>query len=243
MARPLLYQDNEAPPSSARAQIVQRGTLSGPMTPHPLHYTVVRPPHFDRSQLVVRLLVFVGIGAGGAVVAVMFAAAYLLLPVYAAVRIAALGPRGYAVEDGPRVLRGLEWAAAVCAWFGLVSEDLPRSSPQEMIRIDVDTSGKPHGAGRQLARLVLGLPSALGLAIVALAGIPMWLWAAATVAYKERVGVRTFAYLAGVQRWKMRLLAYQAGLVDHYPPFALADGPSSSPRTDATADLADSPGH
>jgi hypothetical protein len=38
-----------------------------------------------------------------------------------------------------------------------------------------------------------------------------------------RAGAWTFRFLEGVERWMLRLLAYQAGLVDAYPPFALSE--------------------
>jgi len=39
----------------------------------------------------------------------------------------------------------------------------------------------------------------------------------------QRVGPHAFAYLVGLQRWSIRLLAYQASLVDEYPPFSLSE--------------------
>lgn len=34
------------------------------------------------------------------------------------------------------------------------------------------------------------------------------------------------AYLLGLQRWSVRMLAYQACLTDAYPPFSFADTPA-----------------
>jgi hypothetical protein len=79
-----------------------------------------------------------------------------------------------------------------------------------------------------LWRVVTGLPSALVLAILCWIGVVVWLWAALTVLFTERVGRGAFNYLVGLQRWSIRLLAYQASLVDEYPPFSFSDVPPAS---------------
>ncbi len=51
----------------------------------------------------------------------------------------------------------------------------------------------------------------------------VWAWAALSILLWERVGPGAFDYLVGLQRWSIRLLAYQASLVDEYPPFSLSE--------------------
>ena len=52
-------------------------------------------------------------------------------------------------------------------------------------------------------------------------------------------GPAAFNYLVGLQRWSIRLLAYQASLVDEYPPFSFADAPIEMPT--ARAAVCDAP--
>ena len=124
---------------------------------------------------------------------------------------------------------------AVCAWAGLVAERLPSRSPAETVTIEVEDT--PHRAltpSTAIWRIAAGLPSALVLAILCWLGMFVWLWAALTILFTERVGPGAFHYLVGLQRWSIRLLAYQAALVDEYPPFSFSDAAPVLPATRAT---------
>jgi hypothetical protein len=67
-------------------------------------------------------------------------------------------------------------------------------------------------------------------------GVFVWLWAALSILLFQRVGPHAFGYLVGVQRWSVRLLAYQASLVDEYPPFSFSDAPPAAlPRADVVS--------
>jgi hypothetical protein len=192
---------------------------------YPVRYHVDRPARFERLHLLIRLLAFVVLGMLGLSLGLLFWAAYVGLAIFAAARLS--GPRGpvtYLEEDGPRVLRGLTWFAAVFAWMGLVTDRLPDRSPQEVVRIDIERSGSPTAASA-LWRLLIGLPSALILCLLGLIGWFVWVWAALSVLLNERVGDGASAYLTGLQRWTVRLLAYQASLVEAYPPFSFEESP------------------
>lgn len=192
------------------------------MTPYPVHYAVARPLYFSRLQLLLRVIAFCVLGMLGLSFGALFAAAYVALPAFAAARISAAGATAYVESDGSRVLAALRWLAAVSAWAGLIAEDPPLSSPDETVRLEID--GRPLSTpSSALWRLVTGLPSAFVLAILCWLGVLVWLWAAFTILLNERVGERAFNYLVGVQRWSIRLLAYQASLVDEYPPFTFED--------------------
>ena len=67
------------------------------------------------------------------------------------------------------------------------------------------------------------LPSALVLGLLSLFGALVWLWAVLSILLNQTVPRSAWAYLSGVQRYTYRLLAYQAALVDEYPPFALSE--------------------
>jgi hypothetical protein len=189
----------------------------------PVHYSVVKPERYSRLQLATRLLAFVVLGILGLTLGSLFAVAYVALPVFAAARLGAgRTPALFLLDDGARVERALGWLAAVYAWFGLVTDALPRSAPAETVRLEIERDGRPTAASA-LVRVIYGLPSALALAVLGcLAGF-VWLWSALTILVRGRVGDGAFWFLSGIQRWTVRLLAYQASLVDEYPPFTFED--------------------
>lgn len=197
--------------------------------PYPVHYVVPRPDHFSRLQLIFRLIAFCVVGMLGLSFGAIFAAAYVALPAFAAGRISAAGGTAYVERDGPRVTAALRWLAAVSAWAGLIAERPPIDSPEKTIHLEID--GRPLATpSSALWRLVTGLPSAIVLSILCWFGVLVWMWAALTVLLNERVGTRAFHYLVGIQRWSVRLLAYQASLVDDYPPFSFGDSVPSLPE-------------
>lgn len=190
---------------------------------YPVHYFVHKPERFTRLQLAVRVVAFLALGVAGLSFGMVFLFAYLALPVFATSRLAAYrDPERYLEEDGQTVLTALRWFAALSAWAGLVAEHLPSRSPEEAVTIEV--KGSPHpNTPSALWRVLTGLPSAIVLAFLGFIGVYVWLWAALSILFTQRVGPHAFNYLAGLQRWSIRLLVYQASLVDEYPPFSFAD--------------------
>lgn len=193
---------------------------------YPLRFSAARPERFTRIQLLVRLAAFIVIGAVGLSFAGVFAVAYLALPVYAAIRATAGATPQEAAGDERRVLGVLRWLAAVSAWFGLVAERLPTHVPEETVSLTLVGSPARATPGSALLRILTGLPSALVLMVLACVGVFVWMWAALSILFTERVGPGAYTYLLGLQRWSVRLLAYQARLVDEYPPFAFGDEPA-----------------
>ena len=204
-------------------------------TTYPVHYNIDKPARFGRLQILIRVLAFMVLGIVGLSLGLLFWAAYAGFAVFAAARLSGeRDPAAYLEQDGPRVLRVLSWFAAIGAWFGLVADRLPDRSPQEIVRIDVERTGRPT-ASSALLRLLLGLPSAFVLCLLGIVGWFVWLWAAFSVLMRERVGDGAFAYLTGLQRWTIRLLAYQASLVDQYPPFSFGETPPVVPPGEVAA--------
>jgi len=195
------------------------------MTTYPVHYSVDRPARFARLQLAIRFIAFMALGVLGLSFGTVFLFAYLALPVYAASRLGGRDPEGYARHDAPRILNALRWYAALAAWAGLTAEHLPGRSPGEIVHMEIEGVAPTHSAGQALARVIYGVPSALVLALLCWVGMFVWLWAALSILFVQRVGEGAFGYLVGLQRWTMRLLAYQASLVDDYPPFSFSDAP------------------
>lgn len=198
---------------------------------YPVHYSVQRPERFRRLQLAIRIVAFFALGTLGVSFGAVFLFAYLALPVIAVSRLAAgRTPEAYVREDGERILAALRWLAAVCAWAGLIADRLPARSPDETVTLALDGTAHPS-ASSGAWRVITGIPSAFVLAILGSLGVLAWLWAALSVLATERVGPRCFGFLLGLQRWSLRLLVYQASLVDAYPPFSFEDTPPRAPMT------------
>jgi hypothetical protein len=189
---------------------------------YPVHYQLVPPPRFTRGQLLIRIVAFGVLGVLGVSFGSVFCFAYFALPVYAAIRLGIVDPDTYATRDGERLTRILHWFAAICAWAGLTAEHLPAKRPEETVELAIAPSGRPTSMSA-LARIITGIPSAFALAVLGVLGGLVWLWAALSILIHERVGDGAFHFLAGLQRWSVRLLAYQAALVDEYPPFSFED--------------------
>lgn len=198
---------------------------------YPLRYSVEHPPRFTRINLLVRAVAFVALGMFGLSFGAVFLFAYLLLPVIATLRLSGTDdPGAYLRQDGPRVLAGLRWLAALSAWAGLTAERFPTGNPAETVTLELPAT--PHRTGARSApiwRVLTGIPSALVLGLLVWLGTFVWLWAAVSILISERVGTGAFNYLVGLQRWSLRLLAYQASLVDEYPPFSFTDAAPALP--------------
>lgn len=188
--------------------------------PYPVHYEVIRPARFARTQVVTRILAVLLLVALGASLQWIVVAAFVGLPLYASIRLAAREPSAWFAVDAPRLEKALSWFASIYGWFGLVTDRIPTRRPDETVHVEVVPTGTPTAA-KALARVVLGIPSAAALAVLAIFGALVWLWSVITVLAVERVGAHAYRYLAGLQRWTVRLLAYQASLVEEYPPFSL----------------------
>jgi hypothetical protein len=199
------------------------------MNHYPVHYLVAKPPTFTRVQLALRIAAFIVIGLVGLSVGILLLLAYVGFAAFAALRLGGGGdaPSLYLEHDRPRILRALTWFGAVFAWLGLVTDRLPQRAPEELLRIELDPETRPTelSSASALWRLLTGLPSALVLALLYVVGAFVWLWSALRILVEERVGDTAHAYLTGVQRWTIRLLAYQASLVDEYPPFDFGEAP------------------
>jgi hypothetical protein len=191
--------------------------------PYPVHYGIVRPERFTPLQLLVRVVAFLAIGAVGLSLGTLFLLVYVALPIIAASRLLSrTDSRSYVAEDGPVIVRALSWIAAVSAWAGLVADRLPARSPDETVTIVIDQIPRPTPTSA-IVRVVTGIPSAVVLTVLCWVGVLVWLWAAVSVLFTQQIGPVAFEYLVGLQRWSVRLLAYQASLVDDYPPFSFAE--------------------
>ncbi len=153
----------------------------------------------------------------------LFTLLYLALPVVAAIAIADRGPAGYQGTLGARVTALLRWILSFWAYMVFVTDRFP-TRRASLVELDIAPSGAPT-AGSALLRLIYGIPEALVLAILAFAGGFIWIIQAIAVLVSRACPRILVRYQRGVLRWAARLLAYQASLVEPYPPFALDTGP------------------
>jgi hypothetical protein len=192
------------------------------MTTYPVRLHVERPDRSTRLQLLVRLVAFSALGVVGLSFGTVFLFAYLALPVFAAVRLSSRPAEAYLGGDGARIIRVLTWFAAISTWASLLTDRLPTAAPDETVRLEIHRSGEPTSSSA-MWRVFSGWPSALVLVALCWFGTFVWFWAALTILVRGRIGTGTHNYLLGVQRWSFRLLAFQASLVDEYPPFSFDD--------------------
>ncbi len=197
------------------------------MDPHPVTFSVARPPRYARIQLLVRVGVFILLSLIGGEVVVGGAhvvgwglpnVLYLGLPIFAAVRVSQLGGEGYLARDGGWLTRALRWLVELSAFLALLTDQFPLDQPERPVRFEIHASAKPE-VGRALWRLLTVLPAALLLFVMGLLGAFTWTFAAIAILIDETCPQILFDYHAAVVRWQGRTFAYHASLVDTYPSF------------------------
>lgn len=196
------------------------------MVPLPVMYPVVfdvpRPEKFERPQVAVRLLVMLVAGVVGWSVGLF----YLAVPVLAAVLISQGTSADYFKDTRmPMVLR---WYLALYCYLAVLIDRFPTDEPEKIITFEVRPTGAPT-VGSALMRLILTIPSAVALVILAVIGVLIWIIAAISILVRENYSDGLYHFQLGIMRWQARLLAYHASLVDEYPPFALDGGHESAP--------------
>jgi hypothetical protein len=190
--------------------------------PYPVAFDVERPPSFDRAHVFLRVALLVVIGWIGHPVGLL----WLGLPVAAAILVTQKGGRRYLDEDGPTVVRVLNWILDLVAYLALLTDRLPGEGAHP-VRFRVERAGSPT-TGSALLRILYAIPSLLVLAILTFLGAVVWLIAVVLVLVGGRYPAGMWRFLAGIVGWEARLLAYLASLVDEYPPFALTTSSASA---------------
>jgi hypothetical protein len=191
------------------------------MSPTPVHVEVASPVRFDRTTLLVRILLAIVLGwlgiTGGWLIAVLF----LVLPLIAAISILAIGTDRFRTDVAPPVTRALVWLLQLSAFMLLLTDKFP--GPGSDVRVDLPFQGRPS-ATTALFRMITSIPSGFVLAIVWLVSSVLWVIAALIVVVGVTMPRSLLAFQRGVLRWQARLVAYHASFVDDYPPFALDTG-------------------
>jgi hypothetical protein len=187
---------------------------------YPVQLEIAYPGQFSRAQLGLRVALFIVLGILGFSFGAAFAALYLGLPLVAAVALSNETSEQFHARAAPRIVTALRWIFAVYAYFVLLTDRLPIDDPRRELMFDVTPTSRPT-VESALLRILLGIPSVLVLAIVVCVSTLAWLVAFVLVLIRGTYGRALFDFQVGVLRWMARLFAYQASLVEEYPPFAL----------------------
>jgi hypothetical protein len=199
-------------------------------------FDVPRPEKFERPQVALRILVTLLLTVVAGAVGWSFGLLYLAIPVLAAVFVSQAKPGEY--QQDPKMPMILRWYLALYCYIAVLIDRFPTDEPEKIITFEVRASGVPT-VGSALLRLILSIPSALVLALLAIAGFVIWIIAVVSILIQESYSDGLYNFQLGIMRWQARLLAYHASLVDEYPPFALDTGPEpiepAAPSTAPTA--------
>ncbi len=198
------------------------------MAAYPVTFNVTRPEKFERPQVVLRILVIIILSMLAGAFGWILAAAYLILPVLAAIFISQKGSERYIAEDSTRMTTWLRWIMALYSYLAVLTDRFPTEKPEQIVNLDLRPAGSPT-VGSALLRLIYSIPSAFVLAILGIAGAVIWIIAVIFILVQETYPEGLYNFQLGIMRWQARLFGYHASLVDQYPPFALDTGPEPVP--------------
>jgi hypothetical protein len=204
----------------------------GMTTTHAVHVDVESPRHYDRSQLLLRLLLGAVVGAIGVTGDWLAGVVFGLLPLIAAIGLSTRNNTRFFTEVAPGISKVVRWLMQLSAYMLLLVDRFPMSNT-EPVRIEIRCTGTPS-VGSSLLRLLTSIPSAFVLMLLWCISCVMWIVGAITILVDRRVPELVLAFQRGVLRWQTHLLAYHASLVDEYPPFSFDGGAHDhSPRAAA----------
>jgi hypothetical protein len=116
------------------------------------------------------------------------------------------------------------FGARVTAYLLLLTDQYPSTVEEQSVHLEIDYPDAEHDLNRwlPLVKWFLAIPHYLVLAVLALAGIVVWIISWFAILFTGRCPRALFDYLVGVGRWGLRVHAYAFLLVtDRYPPFSL----------------------
>jgi hypothetical protein len=203
------------------------------MHEHAVTVDVTSPPHFDRLQLLLRILLAAALGWIGITGGWLTCALYVSLPIIAAIAASSLGSTQYLEGFGIRVWRVLSWLLQLSAYMLLLVDRFPTGDDSNP-RIEIRVSGKPS-AGSALVRLITAIPSWIVLAVLWIPSSILVFVAALFILFGARMPQTILAYQRGILRWQARALAYHASLVEEYPPFAFDSDASAESEPHAAS--------
>ena len=203
------------------------------MSSYPVQLDTTSPARFDRTQLLLRILISIILGWIGFTAGALSCLLYFLLPAVAAVMISTHGTQAYTRDDSSRLWRALSWLLAFNAYMMLLIDRFPVGDGD--VRVLLRPTGKPS-MGTALARLVMSIPSMFVLGFLGCISCILFLVSIVTVLVGTTVPEGILTYQRRFLRWQARLLAYHASLVEEYPPFTMAreEHPPTTPFGEGT---------
>ena len=193
------------------------------MTSYAATFDIQQPERYDRTQIAIRILiVIVGsilVGALGWI----SSALYVAIPVLAAILISQKGAQTYFAESDRNMALWLRYIVAAYAYLGLLTDKLPNEDPRQIMHFEVAPSGEPTPGG-VLLRIITAIPHYIVLALLGIVAAVLILIAAIMILLNETYPSGIYDFLRGCLRWQARVLAYLAGFVQDYPPFAFDTG-------------------
>ena len=193
-------------------------------------FNIDRQEMYDRTQVVIRVLIMVVLSIIGGALGWAHGLLYLGIPVAAAVLISQKGAKAYFSESEQNMTLWLRYIISFYAYIGLLTDKLPTKDSRETVRFDVTPTGEPT-AGKVLLRIILAIPHAIVLALLSIVTFVLLVIAVIMILISEAYPEGIFKFLRGYMRWQVRLFVYLAGLVDEYPPFALDTGEEAAAVT------------
>jgi len=185
---------------------------------YPVHLEITSPPHFERIMLLLRIVLAIVLGAIGVTAGWLVWVLYGALPLIAAIAVSSRGADYYTKQLAPRLWRVVAWMLQLSAFMGLLVDRFPMGD-QSDVHIELTVSSHPT-ARSALLRRRSSIPSGLVLMLFGIVSYVLWIVAAFIVLVGSTMPASILAYQRGILRWKARLVAYHASLVDEYPPFS-----------------------
>ena len=193
------------------------------MTSYGVAFDIERPESYDRTQIVIRILIIIVASILAGALGWISGALYLAVPVLAAILISQKGAATYFAESEQNMTLWLRYVVAAYAYLGMLTDKLPNEDPRQTMRFEVTPSGEPT-AGGVLVRIITAIPHAIVLALLGVIAAVLIIVAAIMILVNESFPEAIYGYLRGYLRWQARVYGYLAGLVQEYPPFAFDTG-------------------
>jgi hypothetical protein len=185
---------------------------------YPVQIDAISPPRFDRSQLLLRIVLAIVLGWLGLTAGWLVCALFGVLPLIAAIAISSAGPEDYLERTAPPIWSVLDWLLQLSAYMLLVVDRFPSEGVRSVV-VELRYTGRPT-IGSALARLVTSLPSGFVLMLLWCVSSVLWCVAALTVVLGMQMPNAILGFQRGVLRWQARLLVYHASFVAEYPPWS-----------------------
>ena len=201
-------------------------------TSYPVHVEVISPPHFDRVQVAVRVVLIALFAWFGISVTMLAGGVYLALPAIAACAVS-WNRADYGRAFAPQLWRVLAWSLRFSAYMMILVDRFPLED-DGTIRFDVQYTAKPS-VGTALRRLLTSIPSAIALAALWIVSSVVWIFAAMYVLVGVSQSTWMLGFQRGILRWQACLLAYHVSFVDEYPPFSIDNDDGHGPTLNVAA--------